>query len=259
LFSCQKQDESPVPSPPTFPGPPANHALLKDIIIPNLPSPFYHFEYDTDSLVKKVDFSSGFASYDIFYSGNKIGEMRNNIFVNHDTLRYFYEDDGKLSVIHFINDRNVIYRKAFFLYHGNHIQEIIWRNNKNVDRIMTFFYAGDNVTSIREQRKAPINDIVPWHTSIRTFGQYDQEVNVDDCMLLHDGIHDHLFLSPDFRLQKNNPGKENFSVDGKDQYTADYMYSYNNHTPLVKAGAFLYKDGPAAGKKFDIKIFYSYY
>jgi hypothetical protein len=37
------------------------------------------------------------------------------------------------------------------------------------------------------------------------------------------------------------------------------MYSYNNHTPLVKAGAFLYKDGPAAGKKFDIKFFYSYY
>jgi hypothetical protein len=129
-----------------------------------------------------------------------------------------------------------------------------------VDRILTFFYSGDNITSITEQRRAPISDILPWHTSIRTFDQYDQEINVDDFMLLHDGIHDHLFLSPDFRLQKNNPGKETFSVDGVDLYSVNYHYSYNsNHAPITKSGELLYRSGTDAGKTFNTEAFFSYY
>ena len=261
LFSCRKEHAPIMSLPPIVPpNPPAKHVLLKDISIPHLPSPFYHFEYSADSLVSKVDFSSGFTIYDVIYRNNKIGEMRNNIFVNHDTLRYFYEDDDKLSVIHFIDDQNVIYRKALFLYQNDHIKEILWRKNGDVDRILTFFYVGNNVTSITELRRAPPNDIVTYHSSVKTFSQYDQGINVDDFMLLHDGIHDHLFLSPDFRLQKNNPGKESFSVDGVELYTVNYTYIYNSdHTPSTKTGDFLYKSGPDVGKRFNTEAFYSYY
>src|SRR5215216_7106987 len=103
LFSCRKE-HTPIPAePPTVPNVPARRVLLKDITIPNLPSPYYHFEYNTDSLVTKADFASGYTTYDVMYNGNKIGEMRNNIIVNHDTLRYVYDDAGKLVLIKFIN------------------------------------------------------------------------------------------------------------------------------------------------------------
>jgi hypothetical protein len=266
LFSCRKQQEPNTSPPPVVPPTvPVMHVLLKDVLIPHLPSPFYHFEYNADSLVTKADFSSGFTVYDIIYRGNKIAEMQNNIFINHDTLRYFYEDDRKLSVIRFINQVNVVYRNVFFNYQGNHLKEIWWnRKDENgdfpVDRMMTFFYAGDNVTSIREQRRAASNEGLPWHIFVRTFEQYDQGLNVDDFMLLHDGIHDHLFLSPDFRLQKNNPGKETFLVDGIELYTVNYTYIYNSdYTPSIKKGDFRYTGGPDANKSFETKAFYSYY
>src|SRR5215217_8680763 len=85
LFSCRKERGTYPAEPPTVPPDvPTKHVLLKDITIPHLPSPYYHFEYNTDSLVTKADFASGFTIYDVFYTGNKISEMRNNIIVNHD-------------------------------------------------------------------------------------------------------------------------------------------------------------------------------
>src|SRR5580765_5972598 len=100
LFSCKKDNRpDPIDPPAAPPNVPTKHVLLKDITIPHLPSPYYHFEYNADSLVTKADFASGFTIYDIFYSENKISEMRNNILVNHDTLRYLYDNTGKVAMI----------------------------------------------------------------------------------------------------------------------------------------------------------------
>src|SRR3954447_4305311 len=119
MLSCKKEH---TPNPEMPPCMLAKHVLLKDITIPHLPSPYYHFEYNTDSLVTKVDFASGFGIYGVFYSGGKISEMRNNILVNHDTLRYLYDNAGKLTIIKFINDANVVYRHVMFTYEGNQIK-----------------------------------------------------------------------------------------------------------------------------------------
>src|SRR5215217_631818 len=100
IASCRKEHATMPDTPPD----PAKKILLKDITIPRLPTPYYHFEYRTDSTVAKVSFASDFTMYDVFYDGNNIREMRNNILVNHDTLRYFYDNIGKLAVIKFIND-----------------------------------------------------------------------------------------------------------------------------------------------------------
>ena len=50
LFSCKKENTT-VPNTPPPPPPPdqVRKVLLKDITIPNLPSPYYHFEYNPDS------------------------------------------------------------------------------------------------------------------------------------------------------------------------------------------------------------------
>jgi hypothetical protein len=260
LFSCRKEHQ---PGAGTV-DPPVKHILLKDITIPNLPSPYYHFEYNADSLVTSANFASGFTIYDVLYNGNKIREMRNNIFVNHDTLRYVYDDAGKLVMIKFINEANVVYRHVFFAYVGNQIKEIEWdRKEGNVgfliDRTLSFtFHPDGNVKTITEHRPATTG--VPDYISIRTLEQYDDKINVDDFGLIHDGIHDHLFLLQGFRLQKNNPKKEKLSVNGTDLYTIDYTYTYNNdQTPSNKSGDFLYLSGQQAGQRFHTNSFYTYY
>src|SRR4249920_2431911 len=155
LFACKKEHTPPTDTPPP-PSEPARKILLKDITIPHLPSPYYHFEYSADSLVNKVDYSSGYTIYDVIYNGGKIAEMRNNILVNHDTLRYTYDSAGKLALIKFINDANVVYRLVRFAYNGDQVREIAWdQREANVgfltDRTLTFTYHPDgNVKTITE-------------------------------------------------------------------------------------------------------------
>jgi hypothetical protein len=262
LFACRKQHTTNPPAPP--PQGPVKKVLLKDITIPNVPSPFYHFEYNTDSMVTKADFSSGFTMYDVLYSGNKIMEMRNNIFVNHDTLRYSYVDD-QISMITFINDANEIYRHAAFTYDGNQVKQIEWDRKVGaagflIDRRLTFTYYPDgNVKTIVENRPS-INGSAELN-STRLFEQYDDKVNVDDFSLIHDGIHDHLFLLQGFRLQKNNPRKETYLGGvGLISYTVDYTYSYNSdNTPSIKTGDLLFTVGADAGHRFQTHTAYTYY
>jgi hypothetical protein len=60
----------------TAPPPPAATVLLKDIVIPSLPSPYYHFEYDAAGQVSAVSFASDLNMYDVIYAGGRISEMR---------------------------------------------------------------------------------------------------------------------------------------------------------------------------------------
>jgi hypothetical protein len=264
LFISCKKDRSidpPDPAPPD----PVKKVLLKDITIPNLPSPFYHFEYNSDSMVTKVDFASGFSIYDVIYSGNRIAEMRNNIIVNHDTLRYLYDNAGKVFMITFIKQQNVLYRHVSFMYNGDQVKEIDWDHKVDnvgflIDRRVTLTYYPDgNVKLITDQR--PAQDNSPESTTTSLFEQYDNKINVDDFSLIHDTYHDHLFLLQGFRLQRNNPGKETFSAGaGFTAYTVNYTYTYNSdNSPLSKIGDLLFTDGSQAGQRFQTHSFYTYY
>jgi hypothetical protein len=263
LVSCKKDYTTNPPTPP--PSEPVKKVLLKDITIPNLPSPFYHFEYNSDSMVTKVDFASGFSIYDVIYSGNRIAEMRNNIIVNHDTLRYLYDNAGKVFMITFINQQNVLYRHVSFMYNGDQVKEIDWDHKVDnvgflIDRRVTFTYHPDgNVKLITNHR--PAQDGSPESTTTSLFGQYDDKINVEDFSLIHDTYHDHLFLLQGFHLQRNNPGKETFSAGaGFTAYTVNYTYKYNSdNSPSSKTGDLLFTDGSQAGQRFQTNSFYTYY
>jgi hypothetical protein len=261
MLSCKKEHKT---DPVEIPVVPAKHILLKDISIPRLPSPYYHFEYNKDGMVTKADFASRFTIYDILYNGSNISEMRNNILVNHDTLRYIYDNTSRLTLIKFINTSNVVYRHASFSYDGNLIKKIEWDHKQSngsffIDRTLSFsFYPDGNVKTITDHR--PPIDNVPNYISVKTFEQYDDKINVDDFSLVHDGIHDHLFLLQGFRLQKNNPRKEMLLVNDTRLYTIDYTYTYNNDdTPANKAGNFVYLSGQYEGQRFKTNSFYTYY
>jgi len=259
MVSCQKETVT-IPSVPQASN---KKILLKDITIPHLPSPYYHFEYNADSTVAKVSFDSGLTMYDLVYSGSRIGEMRNNIIVNHDTLRYVYDNTGKIQTINFINEGNVIYRHAFFEYYGQLLTQVEWDHQVSgsfvVDRTLTFTYFPDgNLKQIREHRP-PIGG-GPEINVVTQFDNYDDKVNVDDFMLLHDGIHDHLFLLAGFRLQRNNPRKETLDAQDGVAYVANYNYTYNSDgTPTIKSGTLLFTRGQQAGQTFQVSTSYSYY
>ena len=263
LISCRKDHPNNPHNP--LPGEPVKKILLKDITIPHLPSPYYHFEYNQDSMVTNANFASGYTIYDVIYAGNKIAEMRNNIVVNHDTLRYLYDNAGKVFMLKFINQQNVVYRHVAFTYIGDQVAKIEWDHKEGdvgflIDRTLTFTYLPDgNVKTINEHR--PAHEGSPEYTSLTQFAQYDKKINVDDFSLIHDGIHDHLFLLQGFRLQKNNPGKETFSAGpGQTAYTVNYTYTYNSdNTPSSKLGDLLFTGGGDAGKKFQTHAAYTYY
>ncbi|HEY2348727.1 MAG TPA: hypothetical protein VGH64_06910, partial [Puia sp.] len=60
--------------------------------------------------------------------------------------------------------------------------------------------------------------------------------------------------------QKNNPGRETFSVKGVPFYTNDDTYVYKGDgTPAAKTGDFVYASGPDAGKHFETSTLYTYY
>ena len=59
VSACQGEPGTTAPTPPAPSTPPAPPVLLRDVVIPNLPAPYYHFEYDTGGRVRAASFASG--------------------------------------------------------------------------------------------------------------------------------------------------------------------------------------------------------
>jgi hypothetical protein len=258
--SCKKDHVNPDPPPSVDT---AHKILLKDILIPHLPSPYYHFEYGADSLVTKADFASGFFIYDVLYDSDKIREMRNNIFVNHDTLRYGYDDAGKVLTVNFIDQNNVLKRHAVFTYSGEKVSQIAWDNKKANgvfvrDRTLTFSYHPDgNLKDMTDHRQG-MEGVA--ETNFTThYDEYDDKINVDDFTLIHDGIHDHFLILPELHLQKNNARKE-WVTGVTNEYSVEYNFTYNSdNSPAQKSGELTFTSGSQAGQKFDVSTTYTYY
>jgi hypothetical protein len=260
IVSCKKEHvaDHPASDPPAQ----TRKILLKDILIPRLPSPYYHFEYGADSLVSKANFASGYFMYDVLYNNGRIGEMRNNILVNHDTLRYVYDNTGKVSMVNFIDQHNVLKRHVTFNYDGANVSKIMWDHQVNdqfmTDRTLTFTYHADgNLRDMTDYRPAARGiDEINFTTH---FDDYDDKVNVDDFTLIHDGIHDHLLVLPGLHLQHNNARKQ-WVTGITDQYTVTYNFTYNpDDTPVLKSGELVFNSGSLSGRKFNVSTSYTYY
>ena len=258
LFSCKKEKETPnIPPDPVVPA-----VLLKDIVIPNLPSPYYHFEYDMAGKVKFVSFASELTRYDVVYTQGRITEMRNNILVNKDRLQYSYDNEGRVFLIQYADSMGIVFARSFFTYDEQHLIKAE-RHHKTaggfiIDRTMTMqYYADDNLQQLT-YHLPPIDGQAESTSTIR-FEQYDNKINVDGFDLLHPDFFEHLFLLPGVQLQKNNPGRETLTGDGTN-YQVDYTYTYNeNNAPLTKTGDVIITSGPVTGEKFKTNSIYTYY
>jgi hypothetical protein len=260
LFSCKKE-KGPDYSTVNPPDPPVQPILLKDIEIPHLPSPYYHFEYDAAGRPSFASFASDFFRYDITYEGERIAEMKNNILVNKDRLEYSYDNAGRVNLISYADSTGEVYTNVHFTYDGAKLTRLERERRGStgfgIDKTMDFSYYADGNLMERTEHYPALNG-QPESTFVDRFEQYDDKINVDGFGLLHDEFFDHFVFLPGVRLQKNNPGKETRTGDGIN-FTVNYSYTYHNSLPLTKTGDFTFTNGPDAGHQFQTSSLFSYY
>jgi hypothetical protein len=263
VLACSQDTTGPVVPPPQLPPPPSPVvAGLKEITIASLPSPYYHFEYDSTGRVEFASFASDFVRYDIIYeAGGRIGEMDNNIIVNHDRLVYVYDDSNRVAVVREVDDTGAEFEELILSYDGLKLSGLERHRRINgrfvVDKTMTLSYYPDG--NLRELA-------VHWHAvagyqdELRyadLFEQYDTGVNVDGFGLLHGDFFDHLVLLP-VELQKGNPRRLTRTGGGQ-TYVADYTYEYDaTNRPLRRNGVITVTSGSTAGRQFQSSAVYSY-
>jgi hypothetical protein len=261
LFSCKKE-KSAVINPSQPPVNPPVTVFLKDIVLSNLPSPYYHFEYSQDGKVIFVSFASELTRYNVVYEGNAIAELRNNILVNKDRIIYSYDEDGKVNIVMYADSTGFVFEDVQFRYEGSKLVRLerqVRRINTGffTDKVMTMtYYADGNLKELTDHRFPVFGQLDQTFTD--RFEQYDDKINVDAFSLLHNDFFDHLFLLPGVQLQKNNPRR--IVRTGDITFNLDYTYTYNQSgAPLTRSGDFVYTSGPQAGQHFLLSCIYSYY
>ena len=256
LSSCS--GDMPVTAPP----PPAN-VLLKDIVIPRLPSPYYHFEYDGQGMVSSVSFASASKTYDVAYAAGRVSELRNNALGNHDRLVYVYDDAGRVAAIRETDENGVVFIALFFTYTGDKLTQLERDRRVTggfiIDKTMSFSYYPDgNLLELTEHRPA-IDGLQTETTVTDKFEQYDNGINVDAFGLIHNDFFDHLVLLPAVQLQKSNPRRVTRTGDA-DNYTIDYSYFYDGlNRPREAIGDLAFTTGTSAGQHFQVASVFSYY
>ena len=264
IAACSNEPGTTAPPSAAPPPPPAPTVLLKDIVIPNLPSPYYHFEYDIEDRVRAASFASGLRMYDVIYGDDgRIMEMRNNVIVNHDRLIYAYDESDRVGAIRFVESTGRIVGAVIFSYDGEKLTGIervrLFDSGFITDKVMSLSYHPDgNLLELTEHHPA-IDGQQTEATTVDRFEQYDDKINVDGFGLIHSEFFEHLVLLPGVRLQRSNPRRQIHSGDGIN-FTVDYGYRYDEENrPLTKTGELIVTNGSNEGQRFQIQSLFSYY
>jgi hypothetical protein len=260
VSACNGERGTTAPKPPV---PPEPAVLLRDIVISNLPSPYYHFEYDAAGRVAAASFASGLTDYEVVYDGGRISELRNIAIQNGTRLAYLYDDAGRVSLVKYLDANGLVFTTVFLTYDGQKLTRIE-RDQRVaggfiIDKTMALSYYPDgNLREITEHRP-PVDGQPTETTTVDRFEQYDDNINVDGFSLIHDDFFDHLILLPGVRLQKGNPARQTHTGDGLN-FAIDYSYTYDNkNRPLTKTGEALLLNGADAGRRVQLSSVFSYY
>lgn len=263
LLACSSDKATTAPEPPAPPPPGPSRVLLRQVDIPVLPSPYYHFDYDAAGRVSVASFASGFTVYSVTYQGDRIKEMANDAVGNRDKLEYFYDSDGRVETVEYVNPSGAVFAIVNLYYNGAQLTKLERQRTLGselvVEKTMSFsYYADGNVEQITDHRPA-IDGRQPESTTIDRFENYDDKVNVDGFGLIHNDFFDHLVLLPGVVLQKGNPGREIFSGD-TDNFFVTYTYTYDDAgRPLTKSGTAVFTSGTNVGQSFPVLSRFSYY
>ncbi|WP_336515568.1 hypothetical protein [Pollutibacter soli] len=255
--SCRKDDDQGQAPPPPKVGQP----LLKEIIIQNLPSPYFRFDYNSDSSAKEISFASGLSTWSVEYDNKKIKSLTN--LKQPSKLFYFYSGSNVTR----IRTDNVLSGKTEW---ANHFQ---YDNFNRLIKITWYQYASNGTDSVKF-RETKFNYTKDFNLSgYEQFGRqdngsfvlvatasytnYDAGNNVDGFVIYKQFFEDFLYL-PNVRLQLNNPRKQ-FLKTGVNEYQVEYTYQYNNDNPRTKRTKITQTKGSQAGTTTESLTQYSYY
>jgi len=244
-------------------GTPPVPVLLKDVVIENLPSPYYHFDYDSTGRVRAMSFASQLTNDDVVYDGEHIAELHNSGPGLGQRLVYVYDDSGRVSLVKYFDAAPSVYELVSLTYKGKQLVGLERDRRVTggfvIDKTMTFtYYADGNLKDIVDHRAA-VEGLQPEGTTTDHFEDYDDNVNVDSFGLLHNDFFDHFVLIPGVKLQKGNPHKETFT-GGSDDYVVTFTYTYDElGRPTAKVGDLTLLNGPNAGAKFPTLTTFTYY
>src|SRR6478672_2016603 len=100
---------------------------VKDITEKNLPSPYYHFEYNDTGNITIAGVQAGLRIYDVEYNGNNIESMEDTVDpVNKVRLDYEYRN-GDLFVVRVKDKNGVTFRHCIFSFSPSHqLQQMDW-------------------------------------------------------------------------------------------------------------------------------------
>lgn len=256
--ACKKDDK-----PTTNPVPPPEKGWLKDISYSNLPSPYYHFEYNSDGRVQKISFSDAMAQYNVAYETNGISHIEKTNADNHDKLVYTYQEAGKPIYIEYTRFTGEVYQRCFITYNAQgQIINMEWETKINGAgfmqlRELTFSYYSDGNLKDLNGHGFAIDGVQEEYTYTEHYENYDSNLNTDD-FTLYQTNNDHTLLLPGIRIQQNNPGKVTRS-GGPFSFEITYAYTCQNKYPVSRNGFMKITSGSDAGKEFFIAAGYTYY
>lgn len=257
LYGCS---DSLAPTRPGRGSPPP--VLLRDMVVSNLPSPYYHFDYDAGGRMTGVSFASGLLIYKVRYLGGKISELQDSALGNTDRLQYVYDLAGRVQTVNYVDPSDKTIARVQLTYSGDQLRQLDrerdYGSGPMLDKTMTFsYYADGNLEEIVDHRP-PVNGS-PAGTTVDHFEQYDQNVNVDAFGLIHNDFFDHIVLLPNVVLQNGNPARETFT-SADVNYRFDYTYTFDgSKRPLTKGGTATVLSGPDSGQVIPLSTTFSYY
>jgi len=245
------------------PKPPVTTTFLEDVVVPNLPSPYYHFEYDADGVMRRASFASGLLVYDLAYERGRLTSQQNTV-GGHEQLAYAYNDFGRVALVEYKHADGTVYVQVTLVYNGEQLARLERRRrlpngDLELNKEMTFtYYADGNVREITTHTPE-IAGLQSNMTYTDLYENYDHKVNVDAFSLLHAEFFDQLVLLPDVVLQKGNARRVTRTGDAEN-YVVDYTYTYDGSgRPLTQTGSLTFTSGQNSGQQFQTQASYTYY
>jgi hypothetical protein len=258
-ISCNKDANTPQVQQPTLSDDDARTVLLKDVVAQSLPSPYFHFIYDSLHYVKQINFASGFNIYNVEYENKRVKKMTN--LKNNNSLLYSYNDNRVSEITEFsgrTGNKIFTYRLSYNI--SNQLTQVLWfefsnNSNGNLYKKSVLAYQRDgNLAAIDHYRTSAGQLSLVKRDQ---FSNYDTKTNVDDFYLLEDFFDTYLFL-PQVKLQKINPRNQQITSIQND-YEISYTYEYQNTLPVRKTGNIFQTRGTGSGRSLQITNLYNYY
>ena len=257
-ISCKKDRDNPEPPKPSVELDDARTVLLKDLVAERLPSPFYHFEYDSKNYVTEVDYASGLAVYRIAYENRRITEMLN--IRNGNSIIYDYKNNQVSEITEYMKSGERRFRFKFSYNNNSQLTEVLWyefskNNNGDLFKKSVLEYHPDgNLASIDHYTNSTGQFV---RSKRDEFSNFDGKTNVNDFFLLQEFFDTFLFL-PQVKLLKSNPLTQKIFTQDTD-YDISYTYQFDNNLPVRRVGSMKQTRGTKEGETIEIIDRYSYY